>query len=85
MSWPLIIILIILFILTLGGTLYVVRQEDQKLKQYEREGDSAEAQLKRSREYESSSLKSNVPILTIIYGVTFLLAILAIVLYIKFR
>ncbi|UFT99669.1 hypothetical protein KO561_01445 [Radiobacillus kanasensis] len=85
MSWPLIIFLIILFILTLGGTLYVVFQEDKKIKKYEQEGDSPEAQLQRSKDYETSSLKSNIPILGIIYGVTFLLAIVAIVIYIKFR
>lgn len=81
----LIIFLILLFIITVAGTLFVGLQENKKAEDYEKDGDSPAAQLKRSEEYEKSSLKTNVPILLFIYITTFLLAIIAIGLYIYFN
>ena len=80
----LITVLVILSVVMLVGTLIVGRQENKKLAKYEQEGDSVEEQLKRSQEYETSSLKSNLPILAVIYGITLLASIIAILVYIFF-
>ncbi|WP_186579350.1 hypothetical protein [Aquibacillus kalidii] len=82
MSIELIVLLSIICIGALVGTVLVGLQESKRQKQYEQEGGSPEDELQRSREYETKSLKSNVPILTIIYIVTFLLAILAMFIFV---
>ncbi|WP_226038267.1 hypothetical protein [Aquibacillus saliphilus] len=79
----LIIFLIVLLIITIGGTLLVGLQESKTLKKHKEE-DTAESQLERSLNYESSSLKSNLPILGIIYLVTFLAATAGIIIYFFF-
>lgn len=77
----LIIFLVILSVVALVGTIFVGMQETKRIKKYEAEGDTPEQQLKRSVEYESSSLKSNVPILAIIYIVAILLSIVGLIIY----
>ncbi|MRH45142.1 hypothetical protein GH741_21170 [Aquibacillus halophilus] len=77
----LIIFLIVLFIITIGGTLLVGLQESKTLAKHKEEGDSSENQLERSLKYESSSLKSNLPILGIIYLITFIASIVGILIY----
>ncbi|WP_232231182.1 hypothetical protein [Virgibacillus sp. 6R] len=81
MNIALILFLLLLFIVALGGTLYVFKQEEKKMKQYETEGDTAKSALQRSMEYETKSLKSNVPILIWIYSVTILIALIAFFVY----
>lgn len=67
-TW-LIIISFILFVIALVWTLFIFKQEENKMKKYEEEGDTIEDQLKRSEEYEKRSLSSDVPLQIIIYGV----------------
>ncbi|WP_174616116.1 hypothetical protein [Virgibacillus ihumii] len=78
----LIILLVVLFVLALGGTFFVFRQEEKKMKRYEQEGDTVEDELQRSRDYESHSLKSNVPRLLLIYVITIFLGLTAFFIYI---
>src|SRR5690625_5369777 len=61
MSIKLIIFLGILFIITMGLTLFAFLQEDKKIKKYEEEGDTIADEIKRSREYESKSLHYHLP------------------------
>ncbi|WP_430786337.1 hypothetical protein VBD025_13535 [Virgibacillus flavescens] len=83
MSTGLWVLLIILFIVTLFGTIFAFKQEEKKMKKYEAEGDTPSDEMRRSLEYETKSLKSNVPILSAIYIVTILLSIIAFIVYIK--
>lgn len=77
----LLIFLGILFIITMFLTFYAFHQEEKKMKRYEEEGDTISDQLKRSREYESQSIKYHVPIQLWIYLITFILTIIAFVIY----
>jgi len=52
------VFLFVFFILSLGGTLYIFKIEENKMKHVRTEGDSAKDELRRSLEYESSSLKN---------------------------
>lgn len=81
MSTGLIIVFVVLFIAALGGTIFAFKQEEKKMKKYEEEGQTIEDELKRSIEYETKSLKSNVPNLTWIYSITFLLGIVTFIVY----
>ncbi|MFB4169556.1 hypothetical protein [Virgibacillus sp. JSM 102003] len=83
MSIELIILLAFLFIVALAGTLLVFKQEENKMKKYEEEGDSVEDQLRRSHEYESSSLKSNLPLQLIIYTVTIVISLVVFAIYLS--
>lgn len=83
MSIELIILLAFLFIVALVGTLIVFKQEENKMKKYEEEGDSVEDQLRRSHEYESSSLKSNLPLQLIIYTVTIVISLVVFAFYLS--
>src|SRR5699024_12118724 len=56
-------------------TLVIFKQEENKIKKYEEE-DTVENEIKRSLEYESKSLKSNVPILTWIYTITIIVSLI---------
>lgn len=76
------ILLIFLFVAALLGTMFAFKQEENKMKKYETEGDTVEDELRRSHEYESSSLKSNIPLLSTIYIITFLAAIIVFAVYI---
>lgn len=82
LSTELIILLAVLFVLALGGTVFAFRQEEKKMKKYEAEGDTVENELQRSREYESHSLKSNVPRLLWIYTVTIVLSLTVFFVYV---
>ncbi|WP_099157860.1 hypothetical protein [Virgibacillus ndiopensis] len=82
MSPGLLSLLVIIFIVALVGTIVAFKQEERKIKQYEEEGDSIEEQLRRSHEYETSSLKSNVPSLLIIYAVTIIVSLIVFTVYI---
>lgn len=77
------VLLIFLFIAGLVGTMFAFKQEENKMKKYEKEGDTIEDELRRSHEYETSSLKSNVPLLSSIYIFTILAAIIAFIIYIN--
>lgn len=81
MSLPLIIFLVVLFIITMALTLYAFRQEDMKMKKYEEEGDTVQDELRRSHEYEATSIKTYIPIQIWIYAITFIIGIVAFLLY----
>lgn len=78
----LIILLAVLFIAALAGTLYAFKQEENKMKRYEEEGRTVEDELRRSHEYESASLKSNIPLQLAIYAVTIVLALIIFAFYV---
>ncbi|GGK04880.1 hypothetical protein GCM10007063_29020 [Lentibacillus kapialis] len=82
MSIGLLIFLIILFIVALGGTFFAFKQEENKMKKYEEEGDTFEDQLRRSHEYETSSLKTNIPIQLAIYGITIVVSLIVFAIYV---
>ncbi|WP_245799166.1 hypothetical protein [Virgibacillus siamensis] len=82
LSFELIIFLGILFVLALGGTALVFRQEEKKMKKYEEEGDGFENELQRSREYETQSIRSNVPRLLWIYIITIALSLTVFFIYV---
>lgn len=82
MSTGLIILFVILFILAVGGTFFAFKQEEKKMKHYEEVEETREEELKRSLDYEQTSLKSNVPIQIWIYTITTLVTLIAFALYI---
>ena len=82
MNTGLSISLIILFIIAILGTFYALKQEEKKMKQYEDEGVTVEEELRRSNEYEKSSLKSSLPVQIWIYVITIGLSLLAFAIYI---
>lgn len=81
MSMGLIVFLIILFIITMVLTLFAFKQEETKMKKIKDEGNTVENELKRSYEYESTSVKNFIPIQIWIYGIATLLGIIAAVIY----
>ncbi len=81
MIWQLIVFLILLFIVTMAITLYVFFQEEKKMKQYEAEGDTVENELRRSHEYEATSIKYHIPIQIWIYSITFIIIFIAFLIY----
>jgi len=81
MSWTLIIFLIILFLITMILTLYAFKQEEMKMKKYEEEGDTVADELKRSHEYESTSVQNYLPIQGWIYIISIIVTIVAFVIY----
>lgn len=82
MGMGLILLLVVLFAAALIGTLFAFKQEENKMKRYEEEGDSIEDQLRRSHEYETASLKSNLPLQVAIYSVTIVLSLVIFAFYI---
>ena len=83
--WIVIAFIAVLCVIGLIATLMVIKQEESKMKQYEEEGDTAESQLKRSLEYESKSISSNVKSLSWIYAVAIVLSFIAFGLYMYMR
>ncbi|SFD45926.1 hypothetical protein SAMN05216238_101429 [Lentibacillus persicus] len=81
MGIELFILLAVLFIAAIIGTFIAFKQEENKMKKYEEEGDTVEDQLRRSHEYESSSLKSNIPLQLIIYSVTIVISLIVFAIY----
>ncbi|OAK70116.1 hypothetical protein [Lederbergia galactosidilytica] len=80
----LIIIGVLVCILALIGTLLVGKDISSQLKEYEEKGDTLENEIKRSHEYESTSLQVNVKSLTWIYvalGLITLFVCLGILIY----
>ncbi|GEL78104.1 hypothetical protein [Tenuibacillus multivorans] len=82
MGTSLFIIIGFLFIITLVGTILIGKSESDKVKKYEQEGATASDELNRSLEYESSSLKKNIPSLLIIYTVVIIAGIITLAIYI---
>ena len=78
MNIGLITLLLVLCVAGLGGTFLAFKQEEKKIKKYEEEGRD---ELRRSLDYETSSIKSNVSIQVWIYVVTILLSLVAFAIY----
>ncbi|WP_026907349.1 hypothetical protein [Paucisalibacillus globulus] len=83
--WLIIAIIAILCVIGLIATLLVIKQEESKMKQYEEDGDTAQNELKRSLEYESQSISSNVKSLSWIYIIAISLSFIAFALYLYMR
>lgn len=84
MSVELLIFLGILFVITMALTFYAFYQEEKKMKKYEEEGDTISDELRRSREYESKSIRYHVPVQIWIYVITFIAMIVAFIVYLYF-
>lgn len=82
MSTALIISLIVLFVIAMWGTFYALKQEEKKMKQYEEEGVTVEEELRRSNEYEKSSLKTSLPVQIWIYVIAIGISLIAFAIYI---
>lgn len=81
MSMGLIIFLVILFIITMLLTFYAFKIEEAKMKHYKDVGDTVEDELKRSLEYEATSVKKYIPIQIWMYVITTIISIALIVYY----
>lgn len=79
------IIVIAVGILSLIGTLVIGKKVDKEAEQYKQESNRTEAQLKRSNEYETKSVRLNIKVLTLIYAFTFLFTIIVMGLYFYLR
>ncbi|TFB13382.1 hypothetical protein E3U55_16200 [Filobacillus milosensis] len=82
MSMAVYVIIGFVFVATLVGTILIGKSENDKIKKYEQEGVTAKDELERSWEYETSSLKKNVPSLFIIYSIAIVGSLIALALYI---
>lgn len=83
LHYGLILFLVLLFIITIMLTLYALRQEDEKMKKYEKE-DTAYDELKRSHEYEKTSIRTYLPIQIWIYVIFFLVGGIIFFLYVYY-
>lgn len=83
MSVGLLISLIVLFIIAMLGTFYAFRQQDKTVEKYEEEGVTVEEELRRSNEYEKTSLnlKSGLSLQIWIYVITIGLCLIAFAIY----
>lgn len=81
MSMGLIVFLIILFIVAMAFTFLAFKQEEAKMKQYKEAGDTVQSELKRSLEYEATSVKKYIPIQIWMYVITTILSIILIAYY----
>lgn len=81
MSTGLIVFLIILFVITMGLTFFAFKQEETKMKKIKEEGNTVENEIKRSREYETNSVKTYIPIQIWIYAIATVLSIVAAIIY----
>lgn len=72
---------IIICIAALVITLMIAKVEGNKIKRYNEEGNSGSAQFQRSEEYEKRSLKENLPLLAILYIVTFLIVLIIMLIF----
>ena len=77
----LLIVSTVLVVIAIIWTLIIFKQEENKMKKYEEEGDTLEDQLRRSEEYEKRSLRSDVPLQIIIYSVFTVLFFVAFLIY----
>jgi len=82
MNMPLLIgIIFVLVIIAIVWTFIVFKQEENKMKKYEEEGDTVADEIRRSHEYETSS-RSNVSLQILIYTVTIVLSLVIFGIYI---
>ncbi|MGM8364323.1 hypothetical protein ACLIBG_02455 [Virgibacillus sp. W0181] len=70
MSLWLLLVIALLFVIAMVVTFYAFKQEEQKMKRYEEEGDTVEDELRRSHEYEANSVQKYLPIQIWLYVIT---------------
>lgn len=75
------IITVITVIIALIATMYIFKQEENKAKRYEAEGQTAANELKRSHEYETKSVSYNIKNLSWIYVLMILLSFIGLAIY----
>jgi len=76
------VIMAIVTLIALIWTLYIFKQEENKMKKYEADGDTAENEITRSLEYETRSLKKNLPLQIWIYTIAIVLSLVVFAIYI---
>ncbi|WP_068677657.1 hypothetical protein [Oceanobacillus sp. Castelsardo] len=76
------IITIITVIIALIATMYIFKQEENKAKKYEAEGQTADNELERSHEYETKSVSYNLKNLSWIYVLMIVLSFIGLGIYI---
>lgn len=80
-----IIFIAVIVVVAVIATFIILKQEENKMKQYEEEGETVEEELKRSHEYESRSLSKNVKNLSWIYVIVTIVSFIALAIYIYYR
>ncbi|GGE03818.1 hypothetical protein GCM10011571_00910 [Marinithermofilum abyssi] len=75
-----ILLAILLSFIALIGTLFVGREVNRKIREFGPKENQAREEHSRSLQYEKSTF-SRVRVYTLIYGITFLIAILSLVVY----
>jgi len=75
------IIMAIVTLIALIWTLYIFKQEENKMKKYETDGDTVKNEVNRSLEYETRSLKKNLPLQIWIYTITIVLSLVVFAIY----
>ena len=64
------VFLIVVLVISFVWTLRIFKQEENKIKEYEEQGQTAKEELKRAEEYEEKSLHRDMPRLLWIYAIT---------------
>ncbi|MBM7551819.1 hypothetical protein [Thalassobacillus pellis] len=78
--YPILIgVILLVSLIALVGTLYVGKDINKTIQKYEEQGDTAAAELERSRNYEKAS---NLKALSIIYIVTFIITTILVAIFI---
>ncbi|WP_246001218.1 hypothetical protein [Oceanobacillus piezotolerans] len=80
-----IVFIAIILVVAVVATFIILKQEETKMKTYEEEGETVKDELKRSHEYESSSLSKNVKNLSWIYAIVTIMSFVVLAIYIYYR
>lgn len=71
----------ILFIIMLFLTFFAFKRIDNEIKEYEEKGATFEDEMRRSHEFETGSIRRHIPVQIWMYVITFLLMIIAFLIY----
>lgn len=80
----LIIFFVVLFIISIAGTLYAYRLEEKKMEKYEQEGNSPKDELERSHAYETRSLQTSMKIQIWYYFILVVVMTIGLVIFVRF-
>lgn len=83
MNVTLIVLSAILVLIASIVTVFVLKQEEKKSKQYATEKNSEHSEFLRSQEYEKNSVKKYIPIQLWIYGLTTVFTLVLILFFMK--
>ncbi|NIK11610.1 hypothetical protein ACKXGF_03560 [Alkalibacillus sp. S2W] len=67
MLWITLLLLAVLFVIALVMTLQVAKQQNREIESREQRGMTAEDEIQQSQQYETESLRKNIPNLIKIY------------------